>query len=338
MSIGVGLFVGAIPIYGFQLLLVLVICIPLRLDAAVAYVAAHISNPLTLPFLLALELEIGARLLTGQHAVLDWKAAKEVGVGGYAAQLACGSLVLGAALFAAGAAASLVVARSRSNARVDAYALAIRRTVARYRDAPRSVRMYVRAKLDNDPSLRALLKLEGSFERVTDAGCGFGYMGLSLLELGRLQSLYGFDPEQRSIDEATRAARGDANFGVAGFADAPWPSADTVLMFDSLHYTTIDVQNEALRRAATSLAPGGRLILREVDARRGLRSALTQWSERISARLRNKRAAMQFRNVEDLLLTLTALGLTPRVLDVEEWSPFDNVLIVATKPSVESSS
>ena len=65
LSVGLGLFIGCLPLYGFHLPLCLVVCIPFGLDAVLAYVAANISNPLVAPFLVLSEVVIGSWLLHG---------------------------------------------------------------------------------------------------------------------------------------------------------------------------------------------------------------------------------------------------------------------------------
>jgi uncharacterized protein (DUF2062 family) len=103
-SIGVGLFVGCLPLYGVHSVIVLAICVPLRLDSAIAYFAAHISNPLTAPFLFALELQIGSILLTGHGTELSFAAAKQLGFMSVGARLVCGAAVIAPATALLGAA------------------------------------------------------------------------------------------------------------------------------------------------------------------------------------------------------------------------------------------
>ena len=45
LSVAVGLAIGVTPLWGLHLILVLAVCLPLKLDAPVAYLAANISIP-----------------------------------------------------------------------------------------------------------------------------------------------------------------------------------------------------------------------------------------------------------------------------------------------------
>lgn len=65
LSVAVGIAIGVMPLWGLHWLLVLAICLPLRLDAGVAYLAANVSLPFIAPFITTAEIAIGVRLLEG---------------------------------------------------------------------------------------------------------------------------------------------------------------------------------------------------------------------------------------------------------------------------------
>jgi uncharacterized protein (DUF2062 family) len=65
LSVAVGIAIGVTPLWGLHWILVLGICLPLRLDAGVAYLAANVSLPFIAPFITTAEIAIGARLLEG---------------------------------------------------------------------------------------------------------------------------------------------------------------------------------------------------------------------------------------------------------------------------------
>lgn len=73
-AVGIGLFIGALPLYGIHLGVCIVVARPLRLNEAVMYAAANISNPLFAPFLIAAEIEIGQHFRYGEVAVADTSA------------------------------------------------------------------------------------------------------------------------------------------------------------------------------------------------------------------------------------------------------------------------
>lgn len=64
-AVGIGLFIGALPLYGVHFGVCLVVARLFRLNEAVMYGAANISNPLFAPFLIAAEIEIGEYMRYG---------------------------------------------------------------------------------------------------------------------------------------------------------------------------------------------------------------------------------------------------------------------------------
>jgi uncharacterized protein (DUF2062 family) len=332
-SVAVGLFVGCLPVYGVQLLLVLLVCMPLRLDAALAYVVCHVSNPLTLAPLLYLELQVGAFIMTGHGTVLSLGEVKRLGVATVGAQLALGSVVCGAVLASVGAAAAWVVAHRVRDARHRALAEARRRTISRYARAPASARHYVGLKLRTDPALAAIVALPGGFGRVVDAGCGFLQIGLCLHELGRTTSLVGIDRDAERIAVARDAAGADASVELSDLGAAAFPEADTVLFVDSLHYLPLPEQDEVLGRAARALAPEGRLVIREVDSGASWRSRITERLERNAAKKRARPTDMGFRSAADIAALLQRLGLESRVVQHDDLSIVHNALVVGRRRS-----
>jgi uncharacterized protein (DUF2062 family) len=97
-SIAAGVFIGCLPTFGLHLPLCLAVCLPLRLDAPVAYLAANISNPFVAPWLVVAEVQAGAWLLTGAFVSFDVQAARDVGAAGVLSFAALGAVVVGAAL------------------------------------------------------------------------------------------------------------------------------------------------------------------------------------------------------------------------------------------------
>lgn len=328
------------PIYGAQLLVVLAVCVPLRLDSALAYVAAHVSNPLTIPLVLAAEVETGSLLLTGHHAVFDMKAVEHSSVGELwqivmrsLGQIAIGAVSIGTALAMLGALVTWFVVAGMTDVSDRPLAEARKRTLARYASAPPSVRGYLSSKLRTDPSLESIAALPGSFGRVVDAGCGYGQIGLALLELGRADSVVGFDDDARRVEIANRAGGDAARFETRNLSGLEFPEADTVLFVDSLHYMPVERQDAVLERAARTLAPNGRIVVRDVDGRSSLRSALTQIAERLAAVFRGRSVEFGFRSKAELALLLGRFGLTTENTDATAFSMTNNVLTVATKPS-----
>ena len=332
VAVAVGLFIGCQPLYGLHFVLVLAVCLPLRLDAVLSYLAANISNPLCAPFLIVAEVEAGAYLTSGRFVAFGLSQARASGAAGFARQLFVGSIAVGAALALLGfALAWLLASRRRAVAAAapDAFEAALARTRERYAAAPPAHRYYVAGKLAFDPVCRLLDELPGDFGRVLDLGCGRGQLSLLLLELGRARSVIGLDSDASKIEVARRAGP-EAEFRLADVRPSDVTPADTILLVDVLHYLPLAEQDALLAAAARALAPGGRLLVRELDADPTAKSIVTRLVEWLARKTGlNRGRASAYRPARELTALLERAGLPCVVQGASERTPFANVLIVA---------
>ncbi|MFO7178768.1 MAG: DUF2062 domain-containing protein [Pseudomonadota bacterium] len=329
-SVGLGLFIGCLPLYGLHLPLCLLVCLPFRLDVVAAYLAAHVSNPLFAPFLLLAEAELGAIVLGRLPITTTLESMSELGWDEILVRTAVGSVVLGALLGASGGALAAGIARGRSTGGARVLDGARRRTVDRYRAAPLADRWYVAIKLATDPVVEQGAAL-GPLGDVLDVGCGRGQLGLFLFELGNVSRLVGFDLDARKVEVARTAGGEDATFSSSDVAHAELPAADTVLLIDVLHYLPLAEQDALLERAARTLRPSGRLVIREVEGRAGVRARITGALERIAmaSGYNRTRHALAVRPSSEVVSRLEALGLECERVEASSGVPFRNVLIVA---------
>ncbi len=332
LAVAIGLLIGCQPLFGLHLVLVLAVCVPLKLDAVLAYLAANISNPLFAPFLMFSEVEAGAYLVDGHFAAFDVARAREVGAVGFARYLFVGGLAVGASLALLGFALAWLIANRRSSNTsplpADAsFELAKERTLLRYRHVAISDRYYVAGKLAFDPMFKPLAELT-NLGSVLDLGCGRGQLSLLLLDLGLATSAIGIDADARKI-EVARSAGPDAEFRVADVAHTSLPPADTILLIDVLHYLPLGEQDALLQLALRSLAPAGRLVVRELDADPTAKGATTRAYEWLVRTIGlNRGRATAYRPARELVALLERAGLACRVHGASD-TPFANVLIVA---------
>ena len=110
-AVGLGLFFGILPIWGFQMLAAAAVAHRLRLNKAITLLASNISIPPVAPFIIYGALALGHWLFTGQGLnispqLMTRKLALE-----YAWEWGVGSLVLGAAVALTGTLVAYGVAR-----------------------------------------------------------------------------------------------------------------------------------------------------------------------------------------------------------------------------------
>lgn len=120
LSVAAGLIIGMTPAFGFHWLLVIALCVPLRLDTGVAYLAANISMPLIAPFITFAEIETGALLLRGAFMPMGPSDLKNVGIGALAAELAIGTAVLAPVVGALGGSLAYVIVAWRRRRKLNA--------------------------------------------------------------------------------------------------------------------------------------------------------------------------------------------------------------------------
>lgn len=112
-SVALGLAIGVTPLWGVHWAIVLALCVPLRLDAGVAFLASNVSLPFIAPFITFAEIELGARILRGAWMRLTADEVRATGVRAFAAEVALGTLLVAIAAAALGAAVTYVIVARR---------------------------------------------------------------------------------------------------------------------------------------------------------------------------------------------------------------------------------
>ena len=358
-SVAMGAFIGCLPIFGLHLPIVLVLSLRLRLDGAIAYVAANISNPFFAPFLFAGQVQVGALLLDGRLPEMESRLDLANALASFPRYLVVGSPVVGlGAAIVLGLGAwvltwtkrRLVGAGSRPvyslPPSAPPWVVAAERVARRYADpndraaSAQTQFHYVRIKLVLDPIARLIADVAGDSREalgdVVDIGTGRGQLPILLTELGRARAARGFDWDEAKIADGQKAAARAPGLPVQlSQGDArtmPLEEADTVLLIDLIHYFTIEEQDDILRRAARAVRPGGRLVVREADTERGWRSWATLLEEKVFTALRfNRGERVKFRPARDIAAVLEAEGLEVETRPAWGKTPFSNVLIVGLR-------
>ncbi len=339
LSVAIGLAIGVTPVWGFHFWLVLAVCVPLRLDAPVAYLAANISMPLIAPFLTLAEIEIGARVRTGAWIALTADAVRAHGTSSF-----LGEIVIGTAIFAPTMAlvgGSLTYAMLRVlRPSVDPMDVLFRDVAERYARGSKFTRGYVKSKMASDPVVREVTSLgkRESLGNVLDVGCGRGQLAIALVLGNAAERVIGFDHDAAKVDDAIAAASGlQASFERADVCEVKLPPCDTVLMIDVLHYLTTDEQDALVERAAD--AARTRVIVRELDPDRGWRSRVTKLQERITTSLGvNRGARVEPRPISAIAMILEKKGYSVTITPCWGSTPFSNVLLAATKTAATKTS
>lgn len=357
VAVAMGAFIGCLPIYGLHLAIILVLSLRLRLDGALAYLAANISNPFVAPFIVAAQVHVGALVLDGHAPDMGSKLAMAQALASFPKYLLVGAPIVALAIAAPMASFAWLLTRVKRRlfgARERAsyalpqnappWVLAVEAVAKRFApDEDRSPRArarfnYVRIKLLTDPVAKMVAERLASATpgSLLDIGTGRGQLPILLLSLGRVTHAVGVDWDEQKIAEgrtavcvepplAVELVRGDAR-------EAAMEPADTVLLIDLLHYFTLAEQDAILERAARAVRPGGRILVREADTERGMRSWATLLEEKVFTKLRwNRGERVKFRPAREIAEALEREGLIVRVEPAWGKTPFSNVLVVGER-------
>ncbi len=359
VSVAMGAFIGCLPIYGLHLPIILLLSLRLRLDGALAYLAANISNPFVAPFIVASQVHVGAWIVDGHAPDLGSKLAMAQALASFPKYLVVGAPVVAVAIALpmSIAAWALTVVKRRVfgagerpvyalPATAPAWVVAVEAVAKRFAtDEDRSPRArarfnYVRIKMLTDPVAKMVAERLAAVEpgSLLDIGTGRGQLPILLVSLGRVTNAVGVDWDEKKVDEgraavnvepplAVELVKGDAR----SVSIAP---ADTVLLIDLLHYFTLAEQDAILARAAAAVRPGGRILVREADTERGARSWATLLEEKVFTKLRwNRGERVKFRPAREIAAHLEQSGMAVRIEPAWGKTPFSNVLVVGERPA-----
>jgi uncharacterized protein (DUF2062 family)/trans-aconitate methyltransferase len=347
-AIGLGVFIGCSPLYGFHLLLCMAVGWCLGLNRLKMYLAANISNPFMAPLLILTELQTGAWFRRGELHALTLDTVRNIDPWSFGADLIVGSLVVGGVLGILSGTATYLLARTGGDD--PQFVALVRRAADRYVSTSITAWEFARGKLRGDPLYRTVLRecRLPSGGTLVDVGCGQGLMLALLAESQAVwregawasswpppaifDRLVGIETRRRvaaiarrALDPAATIVEGDARTHVMN-------GARVVLFFDVLHMMPANDQEQLLASMAKGLEPGGMILIREPDAAGGWRFLAVRAGNTAKAVLTgNWRQTFHFRTVEDWTVCFTRLGFRVDVRGAGQGTPFANVLFVLVR-------
>lgn len=153
----------------------------------------------------------------------------------------------------------------------------------------RRARIHVRTRWAMAPlrSVTARLPREGT---ILDWGCGHGLVALLAAEEHEGRRVVGVDIDAAKLEDARRAADSTpfahrVTFRQLEPGELPTGTWDAVVIVDMLYLLSPDAQAQLLRAAADCLAPGGVLVVKDIDSRPRPKAWLAALQEAISVRV-----------------------------------------------------
>jgi SAM-dependent methyltransferase len=164
------------------------------------------------------------------------------------------------------------------------------RPLSRYKQVKPGTRVFLEARWRLTPYgvMAGKLPPQGL---ILDLGCGHGLFSLALALGAPGRQVIGLDHDSARIELATRAAQGIANLrftdgtlsdpGQTGSQARPGSVAG-ISMIDVMHYFPESEQERLFEQAHQLLAPGGTLIVREVNPEEGATSSFNRFYEKVA--------------------------------------------------------
>lgn len=212
----------------------------------------------------------------------------------------------------------------------------VARALAGYADAPRGVRFHVRVRAATCPfaDLEARVPITG---RVLDLGCGHGLLSLVLALGSGRRDVLGVDIDGDKVAHAVAAARAlgldDVRLEVVDVDWRPDGPFDAIVLADVLYLLGRAAAGDLLAGLASALAPGGVLLVKEIDVTPRWKYQLARLQELVSTRVTRITAGDQvdFVAPSDVEQVLEAAGLVVEHVPLHRHRPHPHHLVVGRR-------
>lgn len=205
-----------------------------------------------------------------------------------------------------------------------------------FRSAGPGANLYLRIKLRICPFLLVEPHVPAR-GRVVDLGCGNGLF-TALLVLGsaeRQVAGYDLDPAKLRVAERLKRDNGwrGAEFHEADIVRMALPRADVFTLVDVLYLIPRPDQEAVLRKCARALAPGGTLVVKEMDTRPRWKYAWNYLQETVSVRVVGFTLGRKFffRPRREFEALLRSLGFEVETVPLDRDQVHPHILYVCRK-------
>ncbi len=217
---------------------------------------------------------------------------------------------------------------------------AARKAISLYSSAPLGDRLHVRIRWWSCPIAQVAEQVPAA-GRVLDVGCGHGLLSSFLAVESSQRRILGVDVDEHKIRIARQAA---ASLGGSAdrlsfrpidgdvFKPGSW---DSIVVNDVLYLLEASDRRTLLDQCAGALAPGGALVVKEMDHRPAWKYRLTVAQETISTKVLGITAGERVSIAEpaEIVAELRDHGLDVTGKRIDHGYPHPHVLLVARRPA-----
>ena len=340
-AVALGVVLGCSPLWGFQMMLCVVLAWVFRLNKLATLLGSQVSTPPFTPLIIVGTAQVGELLLHGRWLPLTLSEVRAMHpqdlISNLFVDMALGSLVLGGAIgLVLGGLTSTLVRRHRERKGHEPMLSddELESLFDRLDRLPGRFASYGGWKVRLDPVYPMALASLGEAKNVVDLGAGMGLMEALFAARSPGVRIRAIEWDEKKVGMAHKLLEGLPGVAIekgdARSADLGAP--DAILMFDVLHYSAPAEQKEWLERCARALAPGGVLVVRELDSTAS-KGNLAERLDRLAVRFGwNRGGGVHAWPIEEMTAALRGQGFTVQVQPAGRgiWSA--NSMVTARKP------
>lgn len=146
---------------------------------------------------------------------------------------------------------------------------------------------YMRIKVKMEENYRQFNEIVPKEGRITDIGCGFGFLPfmLSFVEKGRRVTGIDYDREKIEVAKNCFSINERLEFIANDALSHPLPESDVFIINDMLHYLPNEKQERIIENCMGKLSANGRIIIRDGDSEKQKRHNVTKMTEVCSTQI-----------------------------------------------------